>query len=189
MRIETCRILADWLLQPEPIGINHWIPLVPRDAGDAQPPLIAPFTSADYAATLAVFDETRHPWVTEKQESPASPAIYIMTEGEFDLAGEATPNGQVRKSEQPIVVVARYLNAQQDITTALRHGEYTLRAMMRAFRELMTNQNASYRDRNGIQIETIESAIYMPVIETVGNAQVAGAVVLNLNMRDVNNTF
>ena len=39
MRIETVRITADWLKRSD-FGVNHYLSLVPRDAGDPKPPAI-----------------------------------------------------------------------------------------------------------------------------------------------------
>lgn len=185
MRLETQRIFVDWFKHAT-FGINSYIPTVPRDAGDPQPPFIAAWDTDD----LAVFDETRHLWVAEKKDPPALPAIYVMGEGSLDVSGEPYPNGEIRVTEAPYVLVVRYITSVRDTVQAIREGEYTLRALLRSTRELMKNVNVDSRTRNGVCVEIMDDPVsYLPVVETVGQSRVSGAVVMNLQIRDGSPSF
>lgn len=185
MRLEAQRIIGDWLKHAS-YGINQYIPTVPRDGGDPQPPLIATWNTTD----LAIFNETEHVWVAERKDPPAVPCIYIMVEGPVEVEGEATPDGQIRTTTSPLTVVARYITANTDTVVAMRDAEYTLRALVRSLRELMKNANRASRVRNSIALEaSLDPLVYFPVVEAVGQFRVTGAVGMNIEARDASPTF
>ena len=185
MRLEAQRILGDWL-KDATYGINQYIPTVPRDGGDPQPPLIATWDTTD----LAIFNETEHLWVAERKDPPAYPAIFIMLEGPVEVEGEATPDGQIRTTTSPLTIVARYITANSDTVMAMREAEYTLRALVRSIRELMKNENRASRVRNSIGLEaSLNPLVYFPVVETIGQCRVSGAVGMNIEARDAAPTF
>lgn len=179
------RILVDWL-QRDDLGVNHFLSRVPRDDGDAVPPAIP--TVEGYGP--AIFDETRHSWVAERKDPPATPALYVMMEGPVEVKGEPTPDGQIRATESPIAAIIRYISAESDLLKAIRDGEYTLRAVMRSVRELMRNVYVTSRTRNGVAIvASVDPALYFPIVEAVGEYRVSGAVGLNLVARDNDPAF
>ena len=185
MRIETVRITADWLKRSD-FGVNHYLSLVPRDAGDPKPPAIPEQEDAG----TAIFDETRHPWVADKQDPPIFPCIYITGEGGIEMEGEPTPDGQIRETVAPLVVIARYVTNDADTMRAIRDAEYTLRAILRSLRELVKNTNFAARTRNDIcVIQMLDPAIYFPVIEAVGDSRVTGAIGINYQVRDAAPSF
>lgn len=188
MRLEAIRIVADWLKDTANAGVNHYIPLVPLDTEDAG--MTVPLIGTDNKGVLGVYDITRHPWVANKQVPPVAPALYIMGEGGVEAQGEPTPDGQIRATKSPLVVVARYLTANSDSVLAQVHGEYTLRAVLRSLRELMKNTNAMARTRNGILLEAmLDPVVIYPITETVGAFRVSGAIGINFHVRDVNPSF
>lgn len=185
MRIETLRIVGDWLARDD-YGVNAYLTQVPRDAGDPVPPQIASWQGEQ----LAVFDATRHVWVAERQDAPAVPSLYVIGEDVISLTGEASPDGQVRRTVTPIIVTVRYLTARSDTVAALRDGEYTLRAVVRSLKELFLNANDAARIRNGACLTAmVDPVTYAPVVESIGNHRVAGGVVLNLDGRDADPSF
>lgn len=184
MRTAVVHMISDWAKGAQ-FGVNPYIPKVPRVPGDPVPPLLATHDGA-----AAIFDETRHLWVVEKKPPPvAGASIYVMTELPIELAGMPTPDGQVRDTESPMVVSARYLVQDSDSIRRVRNGEYTLRAMLRSIRELLSNANAASRVLADIALIEIQTATYIPMDETVGNFTAAGALVLGLAVRDCNPSF
>lgn len=189
MRIELIRVLADWL----GTDVNTRIAAVPVDGGDSQPAPIAGYTDTTYPTpnNLAIFDVTRHPWVSDyTQDPPATPALYIGSHTPLLMKGEPTPDGQVRLPQVPLKVVVAYIADGSNNAAAIRDGEYTLRAVARSIRELDKNTNANTRLRNGVNIVLVEGAMeFWPVWGSVGNARLAGSLVLNYHVRDQNPSF
>jgi len=182
-RLEVERVVADWLIS----DVNARIAVVPRDSADPVPPAIAAFSDPLYPNTLiGVFDPTRHPWVAEKKEPPVSPALYVMCQGPVLMMGEPYPAGQIRATTAPIRVAIRYLTTNRDAAVARRDGCYTLRGVARSLRQLDKNeQSETGRLRNSIWFVLGEDPIeFHPVIETIGNARVSGAVVVHYLARD-----
>lgn len=190
MRIETVRMTTDWLKNTS-FGLNHYIPLVPRDGGDPAPPPIADWTPETGPATVAIFNEVDHLWVIDKKDPPALPAIYITAQSPIEMEGEPSPDGQLRQSIAPVIVMVGYINANSDSVAAKRDGEYTLRAVLRSLRELMRNAQAETgRTRNGVLLEIMEDpAIYFPIVEVIGQSRVSGAIGINFKVRDANPSF
>lgn len=201
MRIETIRVLADWLIDKNNVGfgINTLLPRVPVDQGDAPPKQIAAYLDPMFPdTTIAVFDETRHPWVIARTDSPVLPALYIMSEGPTRVKGMAWPNGQIRETIGGCVTTVRYVTSEANIPKALVDGDYVLRAVTRSVLALaldtLTNGQASpgdaARTRNGMRIVTSEDAMeYWPVTGAVGNGMVAGGLKIRWRVRDQNSSF
>lgn len=184
MRLEIVRMIADWLLDST-YGVNAYLPSVPRDVGDSAPPNIA-----DWNSTLAVFDETRHLWVVQREPPPAVPALYVMCDSPVNMIGQPYPNGDVRTTNNPVAIAIRYLTSQSDRVQAHVDGEYTLRGVLRSIAELMKNANEASRTRNSIQlIAAVDPTVYFPIEETVGESTVSGAVLLNVEARDVSPSY
>lgn len=189
-RLEVERIVAEWL----GTDVNTRIATVPIDAGDQSPPQIASYTDAQYptVGNIAVFGSTTHPWVSERKDPPAAPALYVMTQGPILFSGEPYPQGQIRKTVSPVKLVVRYLTTNMDSAIARRDGCYTLRAVARSLRELSKsyNQPNTGMVRNGISVVLGEDPMeFWPVVESVGNARVAGAIVVHYYVRDNNPEF
>lgn len=174
MRLELVRLTAAWLKDPT-YGVNAKIPGVERDAGDAQPPDIAAWTPEGGPATIAVFNEADHDFVKDKQAPPASPALYVMGEGEIEMIGEVMTIQ--RRTTRDVPIVIRYVTDKSDKAVAGRDGEYTGRAILRSLRELNRNENFAARTRNNICVEKMESVSYVPHVEAVGSMRSQGAVV------------
>lgn len=172
MRLETVRIVADWLTHAT-LGVNAQLPNVPRDEGDPEPPELE-----------AIYDVTRHNHVVLRDDPPRQPCLYLTTERGIVLAGEEM-SGTHRETVEPFAVVVRYLRVGGvDLAQAVQDGDYTLRAMMRSVMALMENANADSRIRNSVCLVELERATYVPIIEDVGNTQVTGATVLDFKIRD-----
>ncbi|HMG19598.1 MAG TPA: hypothetical protein VK573_12805 [Gemmatimonadales bacterium] len=174
MRIELVRMTAAWLMDPT-YGVNAKIPGVERDAGDAVPPDIAAWTPEAGPATIAVFNEEDHEWVVDKKAPPASPALYVMGEGEIEMIGEVMTIQ--RRTTRDVPILIRYITDRSDKVVAKRDGEYTGRAIVRSLRELMRNGNFAARTRNNVCIEFMGSVSYVPMVEAVGSCRSMGAVV------------
>lgn len=181
MRLELLRISADWMKHAT-LGVNAKIPGVPRDAGDAEPPAIAAWTPDGGAATIAVFNQADHDWVFEKKAPPAVPALYIACEMPLEVIGEVFSTQ--RRTIRDVTILILYITEKSDKAIALRDGEYTLRAAVRSWRELMRNDNAAARTRNNICIEITSTVQYVPVTEAVGSHRLAGALVLSVRAID-----
>ena len=183
-RLEVERIVADWLCR----DINTRLATVPVDTGDPLPPPIAAFGDAQYHTVndLAVFDSTRHFWVTERKQPPAVPALYVQVQGPIMMMGEPYPDGHIRATKAPIKLAIRYLTQNADAAAARRDGCYTMRAVARSLRELSKNEHGDVeRVRNQISVVLGEDPMeFYPVVETVGNARVAGALVVHFLVRD-----
>lgn len=194
MRIETTRIIADWLLHATK-GANHYIPLVPRDGGDPAPPLLAAWVDPDTRHTqvtqFAVFDDTRHPWVIKKGEViPATPCLFVALVGPIDVTGEPWPNGDFRTTTTPAQVVIGYITDNEDLFAAVRDGEYTLRAVARSMRELMKNENEASNLRNGVRIIAMQPPMrYIPMNEVVGGGRMSGGLLVTLEAEDGTPSF
>ncbi len=186
-RLEIERQVADWLGS----DVNTRITTVPVDAGDPLPPVIPTFMASgegvDVATpnNLAIFDSTRHAIVASRQAPPAYPALYVMSQGPILFKGEPVPAGQIRYAAAPVKIAIRYLTANTDVAAARRDGCYTLRAVARSLRQMSKTQMPLVR--NGIEmILGMDPLEFYPVVESVGNGRVAGAVVVAYDVRDVN---
>lgn len=187
MRLETVRMVADWL-QNTSFGVNNYLATVPRDAGDPVPPLISAWTDPDRAQVqaLAIFDETRHKWAANRQEEPpATPGLSVIAQGRILTSGEATPDGQIRATTAPVQIAIRYLTVNANLARAVQDGDYTMRAVARSIREFCRSSNENARKRNNVLIVLPEDPMeFYPIVEVVGDARVAGALVVNFQVRD-----
>lgn len=183
MRLELVRMIAAWL-KDGTNGVNAKIPGVERDVGDAQPPLIAAWTPDGGSPTIAVFNEADHDFVREKKPPPASPALYVMGEGEIEMIGEVMTIQRRTQRDAPVVI--RYISDKSDKAEQARDGEYTGRAIVRSLRELMRQANENARKRNNICIEYQSSVSYVPHVEAVGSHRSTGGVVSMLRCIDAN---
>jgi hypothetical protein len=156
-------------------GVNAKIPGVERDAGDVVPPDIAAWTPEGGPASVAVFNEADHDFVREKNAPPASPALYVMGEGEIEMIGEVMTIQ--RRTTRDVPVVIRYISDKSDKAEQARDGEYTGRAIVRSLRELMRNANFAARTRNNICVEVMQSVSYVPHVEAIGSHRSTGGVV------------
>lgn len=194
-RLELVRTIADWLGSGTAPNQEILVRMlaVPVDAGDSQPPPIQAYTDTTYPApgNLAIFDETRHPWVADyTMNVPGAPALYLAAHMPIMMKGEATPDGQVRLIESPAKVAIGYISQNSNPAAAIRDGCYTLRAVARSVRELSKNAQANTRLRNFINIVLVRGAMeFWPVYGAIGNAKLAGALVLNYEVRDQNPSF
>jgi hypothetical protein len=197
VRIEVTRAIADWLMDAQGLGhgVNTFVQTVPVDSGDDLPPQIAPYADPKYpASTIAVFDDTRHLFVINREEPPVWPAIYVMSQGKISMQGMAWPNGFIRQTMlgTGVELAIRYITNQGDWLLAKQQGEYTLRAVVRSLQILALDAPAgdAARLRNGIRLVLIENSLdYYPVIEAVGNGWAAGGVVSRWMVRDQNALF
>lgn len=183
-RLEVERMIADWL----GTDVNTRIAAVPVDAGDTAPPAIAAYVASgtgDDVATpsnLAIFDSTRH-GVVPAAAPPTFPALYVMCLGPINMMGEATPAGQIRYAESPVRLVIWYMTQDTDVAKARRNGCYTMRAVARSLRQLSKTQLPKIR--NGINvIAFLNPMTFHPVTSTIGQGRIAGALALNLDVRD-----
>lgn len=185
MRIEATRIVADWL-RDLTTGINAWLPSVPRDGGDPAPPQIAAWADPNDAGSgLAVFDDTRHAWVSLNGDPPATPCLIVKVTGSVDVTGSPWPNGEYRTTTAPIQVAVTYVVANADSPGAVRDGDYTLRAVARCVRELMKDANDASRTRNSVKlIAQVNPLQYFALADVVGSARWAGGLVLNFEAED-----
>lgn len=184
-RLEVERIVAEFLGD----DINARLATVPVDGGDPQPPQIAPYVDAQYptSGNIAVFSSTVHPWVSERKDPPAAPALYVMTQGPILMMGEPYPQGQIRATSSPVKLVVRYITNNLDSAVARREGCYTLRAVARSLRALSKSYNEPNTTmvRNGISVVLGQDPMeFWPVVESVGNARVSGALVVHYLVRD-----
>lgn len=187
-RVELERIVADWLMT----HVNPYIASVPRDGGDPAPPAIAAYTDTSEAANqaLAVFSSVTHRCVAEWKAPPASPALYVVARGPILFRGEPTPDARVRKLAVPAKLGIFYVTSNADAAVARRDGSYTLRAVARTIRELDKTGNESSRLRNGINVVLCEGPQeFHPVVSSIGNHRVSGALVLNYDVRDEQPTY
>ena len=184
MRLEVERIVSEWLVA----DVNQRIATVPMDGGDTLPPQIPPYADARYPkTTVAVFNSVTHPWVGERKPPPCAPALYVTVMGPILLRGEPYPSGQIRDTKAPVKVGIRYLTTNSDTAVARQDGCYTLRAVARSMRELSKsyNQPDTTMVRNGIAVVLGENDMeFWPTVEEIGNARVAGALVVHFFARD-----
>jgi len=193
-RLEVERQVADWLGGAGGAGgttVNAYIATVPVDSGDQPPPPIGGFTASALGVdvptpgNLAIFDSTRHQVVAAKQAPPQYPALYVMSQGPILFKGEPVPAGQIRYAAAPVKVVVRYLTANTDIAASRRDGCYTLRAVARCLRQMSKIDMPLVR--NGIEMILGQDPLeFYPVVESIGNGRVAGAVLVAYDVRDVN---
>ena len=194
-RLELERIVADFLGS----DINTRLATVPVDVGDSQPPPIAAYAATGIGSdtltpnNLAIFDSTRHIVVVDKKVGPpALPALYVSSQGPIMMMGEPYPAGQIRATEVPVKIVVRYITSNSDFAVARRDGSYTLRAVARSLRALSKSYNGpGYSGiRNGILLVLGQGPMeFWPTVDSVGNARVAGAIVVHYYVRDLNPEF
>lgn len=190
MKLEATRIICDWLIDSNNAGhgVNSYLATVPRDAGDPAPDPIAGYSDAGFPnTTIAVFDDTRHPWVGEAKEPPAWPALYVKTQGVLRVQGEPYPDGAIRATVSPLQIAIRYISQDTDMARAIRNGNYTMRAVLRSLRELDKESTVgdNARLRNGIYLVLAQgpTEIY-PVMGSVGQARIYSAMLVNYLVRD-----
>jgi len=181
-RVELERMVSDWL----GTDVNTRIAAVPVDAGDPQPPPIASYGDSAYptAGGLAVFDSTRHPWVADRKQPPAAPALYVIVRGPIFFDGEPEPTAHRRVTSVPAKVGVHYITGDADSANARRDGSYTMRAVARSLRALSRTMPLL---RNGINVVLGQGPMeFYPVVEAVGNHRVSGSLVVNYLVRDQN---
>lgn len=172
MRLELVRMIVAALVHPTR-GVNAKLPGVPRDEGDDLP-----------AAIVAVYDITRDDHVVNRSEPPKIPCLYVIDEGPVAVDGEQM-TGTYRDTAETVAVTIRYVAGGHDLAKAMNAGDYTLRAAQRSVMELMEQANEADQVRNYVELRFLRKVTYVPARETVGEAAVAGALILEFDLRDL----
>jgi hypothetical protein len=169
MIVETIRMVADWLDDVDH-GANVKLAAVTVDAGDPQPPDV-----------LSVADPTRDQRCAQYKEPLNLPALYVHVDGPAVGAGEVAT---VNRDFTSVVVAIRYLVRNPETMEAARDTLYALRAIVLCMRELLKNENAAARERNGVYIVACTAVAFGPWREAVGSAVATGVATFTLNVRD-----
>jgi len=167
MRLEVVRLVTDALNDPT-TGVNAQLPGVPRDADDAMPP------------NVNIYDETNDDFVIERLPPPKLPAIYVMLDGTITTTGQYLA-GTYRETTRSVFVTLRYIVSNQDHVRGAADADYTMRAAVRAIAAMFYAGGQKTPVRNSIAILTLTSMSYIPARESVGDATVAGALVIEFN--------
>ncbi len=171
MILEPIRMVTDWLAD-EDNGVNTHLLTIDVDADDQAP-----------TPVRLVADETRDDWVARKDTPVTHPALVITMDAPFTMARKVA-TGQYREADD-VVVAIRYIRSDHETAAAIRDTLYTLRAVVSSIEVLMGNDNLPARTRNQVCITDLTSISQLLVFEAVGNSAVTGAVLLSLEVRDL----
>lgn len=170
MILEPIRIISDWL-NSDVKGFNDVVKDIPCDLDDVN--LRKP------CAFIA--DSSRDDRVARMDDPPSVPALYVTSDGPLNAEGEVKT---IYRDSDTTSVAIRYVMKGCDTAAANAQVMYALRAVVRSLRELMRNENAPSRTRNGIYIESCLNLTFGRVEEGAGSSVVAGAVVAVFKVRD-----
>lgn len=138
--IEPVRIVADWLADASH-GVNSQLPLVARDAGDAQPP------------DVTVQDETRDAVVARGQLPDTTDAersgAYVVVEGFEEDLGQETLSPMRYGS---VTLLLRYKSRTPNTAAGRVAEAYTMRAVVRSLTLLHDDSQQDARSRNGVNL-------------------------------------
>lgn len=171
MILETIRIVTDALASSSSYGVNTQIAAVDLDSGDSAPPDVATFV-----------DETRSDAVAVNRITGSTKPVVAVTVGDNTVL-VADPMSDVREGTVTIEVSLIYDNA--DTAEAKQDFLYTMRAIQRAVRQLMHNDNASARTRNDIHVQSLTGMTIGDVFAPIEDGNVAGTITLEFLVRDV----
>ena len=119
--------------------------------------------------------------VSKWADPPSKPALYVSEDLPESFAQVDQRPGQTRGI---VPVGIRYFTAHQDPDRAMRDTSHTLRAIWRSLNVLFANAQQAARARAGIYVEGYETIHMGELIETVGNSQVTGGVVVRCRVVD-----
>lgn len=178
MFVEAVRLVAEALRDPAS-GVDHYLPLVPRDAGDPQPPLVT---------AVRILDETLNGQValgrlpTGSLDAPdTGPWLVVsLIPGQLDQGQTAQNVG-----EGEVTVLVRYATGEDDPHVGTRNAGYTLRAVTWALRKLWLQlAQGALPLRNGIQFSGSDTMQLSPLYDPIEGAIVTGFLRCPLTFRD-----
>lgn len=164
MRLETVRIVADWL-HDDGLGVAAKLATLPLDAGDVRPITIPP---------TSILDETRHLAAAWRRfEGVALPALMVTGVEVRHLDPEIVQINAYADAE--VTIQVRY--AERSVTAAtMQHGDYVIRAVIASLRELHMNAQADARTRNSVQLVSCLDLVEQGIYEEVDDAWLVAAV-------------
>ncbi len=182
MILESTRTLADWYVGvlKDALGadqsVNTWIPKVPRDGKDPQPPLIK-----------AVLDPTRDKLLARGVVSPAArfPILLVGPSGAAEIQGQVRtlPPAAYRDAERATFIIA-YVTEKEESAQADAEIWYTLRALTASTQQLLLDSNQPVRIRNGTEIRNCQKMRWGPTLQSIGAHCIRGVLELELQLRD-----
>ena len=170
MILEINRIVSTWL-NGATYGANAMLATVPLDTGDAVP--------ADFAL---ITDETQNGDVARDELPPESPSLSVSV----DVAENVDGQVQVVTAEGDVKLRLRVGLDNAATADGRRDLSYYLRAVARSFRELMRDQHADDRMRNGVCLESCSTLTFAIVNakDQQGSSIVTGYVLPTVHVRD-----
>lgn len=138
MILETVRVWAA-ALRDTTLGVNAQLPSVPLDAGDSTP-----------RDVRWVLDVTEDNAAFEGRLPGDWPGLIVSPDG-----NAARMDGQSAtqlRDAQGVGVATEFVTGDGDLSTGLRDGFYTLRAVLRTLDDLMDQTNEASRRLNSVLV-------------------------------------
>lgn len=177
MTTEFLRVIADWLTGDHAASVNTLLPLIDRDAGDAQPPAVT------------VYDATRHGFVArrvlaKKGDDVTWPLLTVMLLNDLELDGEVMTTYRDGRGSALVL----YAHKEVDTELALAAGGYTMRAVLQSIAELNAPANVAARTRHGVclthctSVREIPSGVFSKLAIDI---PVTAAIAVSYDVRDL----
>jgi len=166
------RIFDDWL-QDATNGVNAKLAYL-----EAQGLLDGDDTPPDVQFVGNAYDDEQ---VAKAEKPPKRPALYIGHDLPASFSGRDQKPGQI---EGAVPVAIRYVTIHGDLVQGRRDAAHTLRALRMSVDELFRNAQRPKRERAGLYLEAYEEILMGEILETVGNAQVTGGMVIRCRTID-----
>lgn len=174
MKIETCRIIADWL-EHATYGVNAMLDTVPLAGADVVPDDVTVFNAAD--DKMAALRQI-------PTDATELPALVVMLEP--SAIEQAFPANQPFPPDAQVDVLIRYEAKDSTTQKAVRDESYTTRAIWRSIGQLMnTSAGNTARSRNSIQLYGIVGMRALTLDAPTQDAVMSGGVMLSLRVRDI----
>jgi hypothetical protein len=178
MELEVIREIGDWLggVSTPTYGVNALLAGVPRDAGDPVPP------------NVTVTDETRDAVTARgkgaQQITESGAQLQVLLFEDYEKEPELVTLGEEVQDSSELQVLIWY-RRPDNATPAIakRNASYTMRAVTRSLNRLMMNVSAAARERNQVQLVSLQGFRRVPVLVT-NDPLATSAIVLTCQVRD-----
>lgn len=180
MKLEVLRAIADELTDPV-FGVNALLPLVPRDDGDAEPPAI-----------VGIYEESRTGWVASGEVPKAMraaeqcPFLVVTIPGDVNYGGRSRPtNAAIAVKLDGLPVTVQYVTHDSLTERGQQNALYTMRAVRSVIQRFASSERASARQRNGVQLEVLQSVLELEGFEPIDDkVSVSGIVATTWTVRE-----
>lgn len=170
MTLETIRLVAAALSDAEH-GVNAQLENIPTN-GDPAPP------------EVVIYDETTDAATALNRPAATSPCLQVVIEEPLQIEGEV----RTTYRDATVQVGVHYVGRENISANGNAHVHRTNKAIIRAIREWLRNDNAPDREMDGVHVLSCESMLQGTVAQMVNDADahMFGGIVLTLRVRDNN---